>query len=94
MSLKNVASRLCLQSEKAELSSAFLLSYLFLESDSIAGCLALAASDSIKYLAHKDCSWKYQGLVDAMRAINTEDECNDTYGRILKEIFENNTGVR
>ena len=32
--------------------------------------------------AHKDRPWKYQDLADAMRAINTEDECNDTYGRI------------
>ena len=35
-----------------------------------------------KYLADKDRSWKYQDLADAMRAIASEDECNDTYGRI------------
>ncbi len=35
-----------------------------------------------KYLADKDRPWKYQGLADAMRAIVSEDECNDTYGRI------------
>ena len=35
-----------------------------------------------KSLAHKDRPWKYQNLADAMRAINTEDECKDTYGRI------------
>ena len=35
-----------------------------------------------KYLANKDRPWKYQDLADAMRAINSEDECNDTYGRI------------
>ena len=34
-----------------------------------------------KYLAEKDRPWKYQDLADAMRAIASEDECNDTYGR-------------
>ena len=35
-----------------------------------------------KYLANKDRPWKYRDLADAMRAIASEDECNDTYGRI------------
>ena len=35
-----------------------------------------------KYLANKDRPWKYQELADAMRAIASEDECNDAYGRI------------
>lgn len=35
-----------------------------------------------KYLAAKDRPWKYQGLADAMMEILSEDECNDTYGRI------------
>ncbi len=35
-----------------------------------------------KYLADKDRPWNYQNLADAMRAIASEDECNDTYGRI------------
>jgi transposase InsO family protein len=35
-----------------------------------------------KYLAEKDRPWKYQDLADAMRVIASEDECNDTYGRI------------
>ncbi len=35
-----------------------------------------------KYLTGKDRPWKYQDLADAMRAIASEDECNDTYGRI------------
>ena len=35
-----------------------------------------------KYLADKDRPWKYHDLADAMRAIVSEDECNDTYGRI------------
>ena len=35
-----------------------------------------------KYLANKDRPWKYQDLADAMREIASEDECNDTYGRI------------
>ena len=34
------------------------------------------------YLANKDRPWKYQDLADAMIAIHTEDEYNDTYGRI------------
>ena len=35
-----------------------------------------------KDLADKDRPWKYQDLADAMRVIASEDECNDTYGRI------------
>ena len=35
-----------------------------------------------QYLANKDCPWEYQPLAEAMREILTEDECNDTYGRI------------
>lgn len=35
-----------------------------------------------KYLADKNSPWKYQDLADAMREIASEDECNDTYGRI------------
>ncbi|MCM1159220.1 MAG: IS3 family transposase [Bacteroidales bacterium] len=35
-----------------------------------------------KYLKTKDAPWKYQTLADAMLDICTEDECNDTYGRI------------
>ena len=35
-----------------------------------------------KYLADKDRLWKYQDLADAMRAIVSEDEYNDAYGRI------------
>ncbi len=35
-----------------------------------------------QYLANKDCPWKYQPLAEAMKEILTEDECNDTYGRI------------
>lgn len=34
-----------------------------------------------KYLTAKDRPWKYQDLADAMRAIVSEDEYNDTYGR-------------
>lgn len=44
--------------------------------------LGVSRQGFYKYLAHKDRPWKYQDLADAMRAINTEDECNDTYGRI------------
>ncbi len=35
-----------------------------------------------KYLAGKNRPWKYQDLADAMKEIVSEDECNDTYGRI------------
>lgn len=35
-----------------------------------------------KYLTNKERSRKYRDLADAMREINAEDECNDTYGRI------------
>ena len=35
-----------------------------------------------KYLADKDRPWNYQDLADAMQSIASEDECNDTYGRI------------
>ena len=35
-----------------------------------------------KYLSAKDRPWKYQDLADAMKAINEEDTCNDTYGRV------------
>ena len=35
-----------------------------------------------KYLADKDRPWKYQQLADAIRTVVSEDECNDTYGRI------------
>ena len=35
-----------------------------------------------KYLKAKNAPWKYQALADAMLDICSEDECNDTYGRI------------
>ena len=35
-----------------------------------------------KYLKTKDAPWKYPALTDAMLYICSEDECNDTYGRI------------
>ena len=35
-----------------------------------------------KYLTNKERSRKYRDLADAMREINAEDECNDTYGCI------------
>ena len=33
------------------------------------------------FLKHRDAPWKYEGVAEKMRAIITEDECNDTYGR-------------
>ncbi|MCF2684421.1 IS3 family transposase, partial [Faecalicatena contorta] len=44
--------------------------------------LGVSRQGFYKYLAHKDRPWKYQDLADAIRAINTEDEYNDTYRRI------------
>lgn len=35
-----------------------------------------------KYLANKDRPWKYQDLANAMLDIHSEDEYNDTYGRV------------
>ena len=36
-----------------------------------------------KFLKTKDTPWKYQALADAMLDICSEDECKDTYGRIV-----------
>ena len=44
--------------------------------------LGVSRQGFYKYLANKDRPWKYQDLADAIRAIHTEDEYNDTYGRI------------
>lgn len=33
------------------------------------------------YLKHRDDPWKHEGIAEKMRAIVSEDECNDTYGR-------------
>ena len=44
--------------------------------------LGVSRQGFYKYLANKDRPWKYQTLADAMRAIHTEDDYNDTYGRI------------
>ena len=35
-----------------------------------------------KYLKNRDKPWKYEAIAEEMRKINSEDECNDTYGRI------------
>ena len=35
-----------------------------------------------KFIKNKDKPWKYEALADAMMGICSEDECNDTYGRI------------
>ena len=47
-------------------------------------CRMLGASRQgfYKYLTNKDHPWKYQDLADAMKEIASEDECNDTYGRL------------
>ena len=47
-------------------------------------CKALHVSRQAfdKYLKIKDAPWKYQALADATIDICSEDECNDTYGRI------------
>ena len=33
------------------------------------------------FLNHRDESWKYESIAEKMRAIVSEDECNDSYGR-------------
>ena len=43
---------------------------------------AISRQGFYKYLANKDRPWKYQDLADAMKEIVSEDEYNDTYGRI------------
>ena len=50
-----------------------------------------------KYMSNRNRPWKYQQLADAMRAIASEDECNDTYGRIRMYqalLFKRPEGVR
>ena len=42
-----------------------------------------------KYLADKDRPWKYQDLADSMRAIASEDECNDLISVISVTHFFN-----
>ena len=44
--------------------------------------LGISRQGFYKYLSNKDRPWKYQDLADAMKEIVSEDECNDTYGRI------------
>lgn len=44
--------------------------------------LGVSRQGFYKYLANKDRPWKYQDLADAMKEIASEDECNDTYGRL------------
>ncbi len=38
------------------------------------------------YLANKHKPWKYEDLAEEMIKINSEDEYNDTYGRIRKHL--------
>lgn len=33
------------------------------------------------FLKYRNTPWKYEDIADKMRAVVTEDECNDTYGR-------------
>ena len=44
--------------------------------------LAISRQGFYKHLSNKDRLWKYQDLADAINEIVSEDECNDTYGRI------------
>ena len=44
--------------------------------------LEISRQDFYEYLANKEHPWKYQDLADAMKEIVSEDESNDTYGRI------------
>ena len=44
--------------------------------------LGVSRQGFYKYLVDKGHPWKYQELADAMKEIVSEDEYNDTYGRI------------
>ena len=44
--------------------------------------LEISRQGFYKYLATQNRPWKYQELADTMKEIASEDECNDTYGRI------------
>ena len=44
--------------------------------------LGVSRQGFYKYLVNKDRPWKYQDLADAMKEIASEDEYNDTYGRL------------
>lgn len=46
------------------------------------GALHVSRRAFNKYLKTKDAPWKHQALADAMIDICSEDERNDTYGRI------------
>ena len=46
------------------------------------GTLRVSRQGFYQYLANKNRPWKYQRLADAILEILSEDECNDTYGRI------------
>ena len=46
--------------------------------------LGISRQGFYKYLTNKNRPWKYQDLTDTMKEIISEDECNDTYGRIRK----------
>ena len=59
--------------------------------------LGVSRQGFYKYLANKDRPWKYQDLADVMREICSEDECNDTYGRIRMYqalLFKQPEGIR
>ncbi len=57
-------------------------------------CKALEISRQgfYKYQENKDKPWKYEDLVEAMKEIIEEDECNNTYGsnNITSKIQTNN----
>ncbi len=44
--------------------------------------LEISRQGFYKYQENKDKPWKYEDLVEAMKEIIEEDECNDTYGSI------------
>lgn len=49
-----------------------------------------------KYLKNRDKPWKYDDLVDEIRKIHAEDECNDSYGRIrmYQALMLRNSGIK
>ena len=49
-----------------------------------------------KYLKNRDKPWKYDNLVDEIRKIHSEDECNDSYVsiRMYQALMLRNSGIK
>lgn len=44
--------------------------------------LGVSRQGFYRYLVNRNRPWKYQRLAEIMREICSEDQCNDTYGRM------------